>query len=230
MHEIHRPNIVRDDGRLTILPQFSLDSLLRSLVPQLQAQVSVNAIGSLDICAPTLTFQQHMYTTIAAAHAGLPNLTNATFQTGLIGAERGVVVGGPIEVQRSTGTPDREHPIPAHVLHHPPASERAQELSPNDVLQHLAVQRQICDDPFQPGVLVFELLQLLHHLRRQHAGILLLPIEVGRLADARLAADLGNRDTFITLLQNERLLRVRKLRCLHRPPFLSQRGKCTGKL
>jgi len=38
-------------------------------------------------------------------------------RTGLIGLERGVVVGGPIEVQRPTGTPDRDHLIPAHVLH-----------------------------------------------------------------------------------------------------------------
>ncbi len=102
-------------------------------------------------------------------------------------------------------------------------------ISPNDILQHLAVQRQIRDDFLQSRVLVLELLQLLH-LRRQHAGIFFLPIEVGRLADPRLAADLGNRHTFITLLQNERLLGVRKLRCLHRLPFLSQPGKSTGKL
>ena len=43
-----------------------------------------------------------------------------------------------------------------------------------------------------------------------------LPIEGGRLADPRLPADLRHPRPILTLLNNERLLRVRELRCLHR--------------
>ena len=53
------------------------------------------------------------------------------------------------------------------------------------------------------------------HLVRQQPAIPLFPIEVGRLADPRLAADLSDRRSFLVLLDDERLLRVRELRCLH---------------
>jgi hypothetical protein len=46
--------------------------------------------------------------------------------------------------------------------------------------------------------LVLELLQLLH-LPLQQAGVFSLPVEIGRLADSRLPADLSDRNTFITL-------------------------------
>jgi hypothetical protein len=82
------------------------------------AQVSVNAIGSLDVGPPTLALQQYMHATIAVANTYLADLTNPTFQTGLTGTARGVMVGRPIEVQCPTGTPDRDHPIPAHAFHH----------------------------------------------------------------------------------------------------------------
>lgn len=118
VHEIHRPDIVRADGCLPIFPQLCFDPALWSLVAQLQAQVPVNAIGSLDVGAPTFAFQQHMHAPIAVAHTGLADLANTTFQAGLIGTARGVVVGRVIEVQRSAGTPDRDCPVPAHALHH----------------------------------------------------------------------------------------------------------------
>ncbi len=69
-----------------------------------------------------------------------------------------------------------------------------------------------------------------NHLGRQQAGILFLPVEVGCLADAYLAADLGKRRALFALLDDERLLRVRKLRCLHVSPLLSQPGNLNGKL
>mgnify|MGYP007135350194 CR=1 FL=1 len=54
---------------------------------------------------------------------------------------------------------------------------QASELSPDDVLQHLLVERQVRHDLPQPGILLLKLAQPLH-LRRHHAGILLLPVEV----------------------------------------------------
>jgi hypothetical protein len=74
-------------------------------------------------------------------------------------------------------------------------------------------------DPLQPSVLVLERLQPLH-LARQQPGILLLPLEAGRGAacrpmDPSLAADLGHRRAFLVLLDDERLLRVREIRCRH---------------
>jgi len=47
------------------------------------------------------------------------------------------------------------------------------------------------------------------HLRRLHAVVPLLPIEVSRLADSGLPADLPNRYAVVSLLQN---VRVRELR------------------
>ena len=104
--------------------QLRLDPALRGLVPQLQAQFPVNAIGSLDVAAPTLAFKQHVHAAISITDPRLTNLSDASFKTGLIGAARGVVVGGPIEVQSTTGTPDRNRPIPAHALHHLPLPSR----------------------------------------------------------------------------------------------------------
>ena len=72
------------------------------------------------------------------------------------------------------------------------ASGQASQLSANHVLQHLLVQRQISDQLPQLAVLVLELLQP-PHLGRQQPVILLLPIEIRRLADPRLAADIGGR-------------------------------------
>jgi hypothetical protein len=56
------------------------------------------------------------------------------------------------------------------------------------------------------------------HLRRLRATVLLLPIKVGRLADAGLPANLRNRNAAVPLLQNERILGVRELGRFHRPP------------
>jgi hypothetical protein len=89
------------------------------------------------------------------------------------------------------------------------ASEQASELSADSVLQHLFVQGQIGDDPLQLAVLVLELLQP-PHLSWQQTIVLLLPIEVGRLADASLAADIHHRHAVGALLQDKRLLGVRK--------------------
>ncbi len=65
------------------------------------------------------------------------------------------------------------------------------EASPNDILQHLAVHRQVRNDLLQSRILVLELLQL-PYLRWQQTSIFLLPVEVGRVADPLLAADLRN--------------------------------------
>jgi hypothetical protein len=103
---------------LPIFPQLGFDPSLRRLVAQLQAQVSVNAIGSLDVGPPTLAFDGYMYTASAVADTCLADLTNSTFQTGMTGTARGLVVSQTIEVQRTPGTTDRDRPITAHAFHH----------------------------------------------------------------------------------------------------------------
>src|SRR5690606_13440631 len=79
-----------------------------------------------------------------------------------------------------------------------PAGGQASELSLDDVLQHLLVERQVRHDPLQPAVLLLELPQPLH-LRRHQTAVLRLPIVVRRLADPRLAADLLHRRAFLAL-------------------------------
>jgi len=77
-------------------------------------------------------------------------------------------------------------------------------------LKHLAVEREVGHDLLQPCVLVLESLQS-PHLIGQKPCILLLPSEVGGLADPGLTKDLSGRCSFLALFQNERLLCVRKL-------------------
>jgi len=104
----------------------------------------------------------------------------------------------------------REGPIRCTSREPVRARDQASDLSPDHVLKHLAIQSQVRHDFLQPGVLILELLQPLH-LGRQQTGILLLPIEGGRLADPGLPTDLGNRRAFLALLDDKRLLGVENL-------------------
>lgn len=64
---------------------------------------------------------------------------------------------------------------------------------------------------------------------RQQAVVLLLPVEVGRLAAPGLAANVRNRDLILALLQNKRLLGIRKLlarRCLSGAELSRVRSAC----
>jgi len=90
--EVQCPDIVRSDRHLPILPKFGFHPALGCLVPQLQPQVSVNPICSLDVGAPTLALQEHMYALIAVPHTDFADLAN-TLQAGLISTARGIVVG-----------------------------------------------------------------------------------------------------------------------------------------
>jgi hypothetical protein len=79
------------------------------------------------------------------------------------------------------------------------------------------VQRQIGDDLLEPAVLVLQLTQP-PHLRWQQPRVFLPSVEIGCLADTRLAADLSDRRSSLALFDDEGLLRVRELRCLHAKP------------
>jgi len=68
------------------------------------------------------------------------------------------------------------------------------------------------------------------HLPAHAAAAFLLPVEIGRLADPCLAADLSHRRSFLALLDDERLLRVRELRCLHAKPPCPAKENYGGKL
>lgn len=68
----------------------------------------------------------------------------------------------------------------------------------------------IGDQLLQLAVLLLELLQPAHLGRQQ--TVLLLPIDLGRLADPGFAADLRHRTPVAALLQDERLLRPKTSR------------------
>jgi len=91
------------------------------------------------------------------------------------------------------------------------ASDQAADLSSDQVRQHLAVGRQVGHDLLETTVLILELLDTLH-LGRQQTGILILPANVGRRADPDLAANLGNRRTFLALFNEFTLNKVFGLR------------------
>lgn len=118
----------------------------------------------------------------------------------LIGAAGLVVERRTIEPDGPTSLPDR-HPLPGsaclHARERPNrctsrepvrAADQGSELSPDHVLQHLSIERQVRHDLPQPRVPVLELLKTLH-LGRQKTGIHFLPVETGRRADPRFAAD-----------------------------------------
>ena len=86
-------------------------------------------------------------------------------------------------------------------------SGQTSELSADDVLQHLPIQGQVGHDLLQAAVLILQCLQPAH-LVRQQTSIPFFPVEVGRLTDPGLAADLRNRRAFLALLQDERLSRA----------------------
>ena len=68
------------------------------------------------------------------------------------------------------------------------------------------------------------------HLVPQQPAILFLPVEIGRLPNARLPADFCDKCSLLAQLQNEGLLRLRELRCFYALPLLSQPGKVSRKL
>jgi hypothetical protein len=65
-------------------------------------------------------------------------------------------------------------------------------ISADDVLQHLAIQRQVRHDLLQLRALVLKLLQPLH-FRRHQPTELLAPDVIGRFANPRLPANLSDR-------------------------------------
>jgi hypothetical protein len=87
-----------------------------------------------------------------------------------------------------------------------------------DYLQHVPIQRQIGDQPLQPGVLVPQLPQLAH-LEQPEVAVALLPVEVRRLADPHLPAHIRDRLTGVPLLQSKQDLLLGEPGLLHR--FLS---------
>jgi len=58
MNEVHRPNVIRPDSFLAILPEFRLDPTLRRLVPELKAQLLVNPPRLLHVDRSALPAQQ----------------------------------------------------------------------------------------------------------------------------------------------------------------------------
>ena len=75
----------------------------------------------------------------------------------------------------------------------------ASEVFSEHLAQRRDVHHRLRQELLQLRVLVLELLQPLH-LGRQQTGTLLLPVEVGGLADPRLPAGLPNRRSIFALL------------------------------
>ena len=117
------------------------------------------------------------------------------------------------------------------------ASPRASPLLSQEILQRRIVQHGVGQQPFQPRVLVLERLQPLG-LRDLQPAELGLPFVDGGVADAMLAAQFGNLNADLMLLQNPDDLLFRKAATLHALVLvvgqnelqtgLSRRGKVTS--
>ena len=100
-----------------------------------------------------------MYSTVA--HSCLANVFDPLFEGGLSGATGLVMVGGSVEQEHMTRSPDRYIPVAAHLIDELALPE-ASKLSAQRVLQHLFIQAQISHHLTQLVVLVLELLQPPH--------------------------------------------------------------------
>ena len=153
-----------------------------------------------------------MHSAIPITHAGLADVFDPLLERGLTGAMRTVAVALRIKSEEPgkpcAPTPSRwcASRLPAC------ACGQASELSAHDVLKHLLVEREIrFKRPFSSS-----------SSRSRFISLGIMPayfffqLEVGRLTDPCLPADIRHRRAFLTLADDERFLGVRELRCLHR--------------
>jgi hypothetical protein len=78
--------------------------------------------------APAFTAQKNMNTPIAITDAGLANLFDALFKTGLSGATRLVVIGGRIDQEYATSAPDRNAPLATRLVNQLTLPDRPQSF------------------------------------------------------------------------------------------------------
>jgi hypothetical protein len=76
------------------------------------------------IDAPAFTAQKNVNTLIAVAYAGLANLFDALFKAGLSGATRLVMIGGCIDQEYTTSSPDRNAPLATCLVNQLALSDR----------------------------------------------------------------------------------------------------------
>src|SRR5208337_2818959 len=109
------------------------------------------------------------------------------------------------------------------------AGGEALQLSSDDLLQHVSVQRQIRHQPLELGVLLAQLPELAQ-LAQSQACVLLLPHVVRGFADAVLAAQLAYPRAAFCLVQRpqNRLFRVTSLRHPGPPSSRSEDHTCTS--
>ena len=84
MDKVHRPDIVRAGSRGPVVAQLSLDPALGCPVPQLQTQLIVNPMCSLDVDIPALALQRDVHTPVAVPNARLADRLDAGLNAGLI--------------------------------------------------------------------------------------------------------------------------------------------------
>jgi hypothetical protein len=112
--KIHGPDIIRADCLGAILAQLRLHPPFRRLVPELHAQLPVNAIDFLDVDTPPLTVQQDVDASAAIPDTRLTDLPDPLCHGSLIGAAGLVVKRRAVESDGPTSRPDRHRPIAAH--------------------------------------------------------------------------------------------------------------------
>src|SRR5271166_222073 len=72
--------------------------------------------------------QQDMDTPITVAYPRLTNLSDPLFEGSLSGATGPVVIGGCVEQEHTTGTPDRYIPVAAHRINELALADRLQSF------------------------------------------------------------------------------------------------------
>ena len=154
----------------------------------MQLFFAVDAEQALVIDLMALTPQEHMQPPIAEPAPGFSQFFQSCLQHRVILADNFIAHGHPATADHPARPP----------LAHPVACHQMRDRLP---LRGGIVEHGIGKKPFQTGVLVLKAFQSFR-LADVHAAILGFPFIDGRIADAVLAAQIGDGNTRLVLFQN----------------------------
>src|SRR5215470_9728991 len=217
MHEIHAPPLERPTGYRGGSPMQRHMLTPPDPHPHLQPVEPVEPAHPLAIHWPPLTAQQHPDAQVAKARPRLRELANPGSQGRLIPRPASAIPRRPTELRQPTGPRTTDLGTSPETIRGAPDGARASGGFSQRLRQHVFVERELGDEPFEPMAILLELPES-SQLAHPQAGILLLPRIERHLAHAQLPADIPDRGAALDLAQGVGHLLLRGFRALHRSP------------
>lgn len=171
MDVAHYQNLAGACSGRTSIAQVCSDTTLRHLVPQLRTHSPVEPIDSLGVHIPALSPQKNVNPSIAIADASLAKLFDLELKVGLLSRAETCSDRSDRLILRASQTLRIEaFQAALSSLANKRLGQAAKLLQ--NILKHRFVQAQVSNNPFELGILLFELTQPFH-LRRHQAGIMI---------------------------------------------------------